>query len=369
MPSKWTRGQILHEIARTGTLNLPSGIRPRQRARLGQKVGVPGRGHLAQPFYATSPEVAWLMVTMVCEQGYNPSVLDTMEATTCRADDHVDDPAVHVADLDEPRRGPHGRYFSNVFSGRRANLLELAIAITQPARDILALLGQPTDKLLVARVLGGTSLHATGAFKTDWSVSGNGYAAVREGPTVLGDDGSLLKVTFQALRLTGQVVNRRARQNSDAVSEGVYRQAEPQTRQHAVGVITQGQTDAIEHAHTTVKMRAASWPSTSASAPSEMVARELEVPQETAATFCPASSTPRPPRAWTSPTAPSRPNQASRAQHRSSPASPASTQSPHPTTCRDSLPCMTRFDASHRRSIRRCGKPTTRSTSTISTTC
>lgn len=278
----WSRGQILDEIARTGTVHLPSGFQPHQRARLRQMLGVTGRGHIAQALYATSPEVAWLMVTMVCEQGYNPSVLDSMQATTRRADDLANDPVVYVAELDKPRRGPHARYFSNAFTGRRANLLELAIAITQPARETLALLGQPTDKLLVSRVLGGTNKRPTGAFKTDWSASGNRYAALREGPTVLGDDGAPLKITFQALRLTDQVVNRRSRQNTDAVSESVYRQPDPQTREHAVGVIMQGQADAIEHAHSTVKMRTAGWQSSSGPPSADTLAQELEVPRATA---------------------------------------------------------------------------------------
>ena len=279
----WTRGQILDEIARTGTFNLPSGVQPRQRARLRQMLGVTRRGHIAQAIYATSPEVAWLMVTLVCEQGYNASVLDTMQATTHRADDRRDDPAVYVAELDKPRRGPQARYFSNAFSGRRANLLELAIAITQPARDTMALLGHPTDKLLVARTLIDNHRRDTGMFKTDWSATGNRYAALREGSTILGDDGKPLKVTFQALRLTDQVINRRARQNSDAVSESVYRQPDPQTRQHAVGVITQGQADAVEHARTTLKMRTAGWHHPSNLASPETVAHELQVPQATAA--------------------------------------------------------------------------------------
>lgn len=278
----WTRGQLLDEIVRTGTFDLPSGLEPHQRANLRDMLGISGRGHIAQAIYATSPEVAWLMVTLVCEQGYNPSVLDTMCADVSRADDRLDDPAVYVADLDKPRRGPHARYFTNAFAGRRAELMELAIAITQPARDTLAALDQPTDKLLVARVLGGTNKRVTGAFKTDWSAIGNRYAALRQGPTVLGDDGQPLKVTFQALRLTDQVVNRRTRQNTDAVSERIYRQPDPQTRDHAAGVITQGQADAVDHANKTVQMRTAGWHHPFDPLTADEVVRELEISKPTA---------------------------------------------------------------------------------------
>lgn len=205
-----------------------------------------------------------------------------MHANLRRADDQMDDPAVYVADLDKPRRGPHARYFTNAFSGRRANLLELAVAITQPARDTLALLDQPTDKLLVARVLGGNNRRSSGVFKTDWSATGNRYAPLREGPTVLGDDGQPLKVTFQALRLTDQVVNRRARQNTDAVSERIYRRPDLQTRAHAAGVITQGQADAVDHANQTVRMRTAGWQRPSDPLTPETVAQQLEIPQRTA---------------------------------------------------------------------------------------
>lgn len=63
----WTRGQLLDEISRTGTFNLPSGLQPHQRAALRRMLGITSRGHIAQAIYATSPEVAWLMITLVCE--------------------------------------------------------------------------------------------------------------------------------------------------------------------------------------------------------------------------------------------------------------------------------------------------------------
>lgn len=252
--TRWTRGQLLDHIASTGAFPHPNGVPAHSRSRIRAMLGVVERGHVAQALFATTLEVYALMLAFVSERGYNASVLDSLRVEGGRADDGRHDPPVHLADLDKPRRGPRARYFTNAFTGRRADLWELAVALTQPGRDALALLGHPTDKLLVARVLGNHSTHPTGIFRTDCGHA-DPDAAWRQRVVVAGDDGQPLKIGLQRLRLTEQVVNQRARQNSPAVSEDLYRRPDPQTREQATGVILQGQADAVSHAEHTVGLR------------------------------------------------------------------------------------------------------------------
>lgn len=254
---RWTRGELLDSIARTGQFPHQRGVPAYSGARIREMLGVTERGHITQALYATTLEVYALMLAFVCERGYNLSVLDSLRVGGGRADDHDQDPPVHLAELDKPRRGPRARYFTHAFTGRRAVLWELAVALTQPARDTLALLGHPTDKLLVARSLGHATAHPTGIFRTDWSdASGTLAGTWKRRVVVAGDDGQPLTVGLQRLRLTEQVLNQRARQNSPAVSEDLYRRPDPQTREQAEGTILQGQADAVSHAEQTVRMRA-----------------------------------------------------------------------------------------------------------------
>lgn len=62
-------------------------------------------------------------------------------------------------------------------------------------------------------------------------------------------------MSLARLRLTEQVVNRKASQNTDAVSEDIYRSPEALTAAMVSDVILDGQHDAIDHANHTVRMR------------------------------------------------------------------------------------------------------------------
>jgi hypothetical protein len=62
------------------------------------------------------------------------------------------------------------------------------------------------------------------------------------------------------LRLTEQVVNRKASQNTDAVSEDIYRTPDALTAAMVGDVVLDGQQDAVDHAKHTMAMRFASNP-------------------------------------------------------------------------------------------------------------
>ena len=69
------------------------------------------------------------------------------------------------------------------------------------------------------------------------------------------DNGQPLRVTFPRLRLSEQVLNHRSSQNTDAVSEDVYRRPDPRTADMVADVVLEGQQHAVEHAEATVRMR------------------------------------------------------------------------------------------------------------------
>ena len=203
----------------------------------------------------TSTEVYALMVLFVCEWGYNLSVLDSMTVSGGRADDRAADEPVHLVELDKPRRGVGTRFFSNAFTGERAALWERAASLTQPARDTLKALGHPTDKLFIAVTVGNRSAHRTGLFRTNWSDHGNAANGWHRSVEVADDNGAPLRVTLPRLRLTEQVLNEKPSQNTQAMSESVYRSPDPQAHAKAREVVLQGQADALEHARATVQMR------------------------------------------------------------------------------------------------------------------
>jgi hypothetical protein len=129
------------------------------------------------------------------------------------------------------------------------------VSLTEPARTALELVGHPTDQLFIAATPRGTSRHPTGTFVTENFTNGGTAREWSTRHNLRGEDGAPLLVSLARLRLTEQVVNRKASQNTDAVSEDIYRSPEALTAAMVSDVILDGQHDAIDHANHTVRMR------------------------------------------------------------------------------------------------------------------
>ena len=314
----WPRAEWLDCLSRTGE---PPGTRSRSADSASANraaVGVKEHEPLKQALFLTGKEIFALMVLFVCRWGYNGETLCSMTVSDTRADDRDADDPVHLVELDKPRRRD-ARYFSNALSGKGATLWEVAVSMTQPARETLATLGHPTDELFVAAVTCNRTAHPTGLFLTDWAKGRGADISSWSGAVqVTGDDGRPLRVTLSRLRLSEQVLNNKASQNSERVSSKIYRYPDPQTRSRARRVVLQGQTDAVDHARATVRMRTIT-PQDLAAARSDPdgLARELGVEPTKVALLARAGSTPLPPPASTTTTTPSR-RPASRAPRRSS---------------------------------------------------
>ncbi len=264
-----TRGALLHQLLTAARLEFgPTSrtIQPHAAALLGT-----GDLHPTYALFPTRTEILSLMVLLVCEQGYNLSTMESLTVPDLASGASSAEDAVLVAHLDKPRRG-HQRFFSNSFTGPAARSLRRAVTITAPARQSLATLGYPTNRLLIAGTSSGVTDHPTRIFVVKDFTNGGAVRRWDDIADIRTDAGDRLHLHFNRLRLSEQVINRKSSQNSDRVSEDVYRRPDALTAHLVEDVILQGQADAVAHAASTLKMRYA----TSADA------RELHLPAEAA---------------------------------------------------------------------------------------
>jgi len=248
----YTRGELLHRLVSSGRLTFG----PKSRALLPQVSQLLATGDL-HPTYALFPtrcEILAVMVLLVCDQGYNISTMESLTVPELASGASSAGNAVLVEHLDKPRRG-NRRFFTNSFTGKSARVLQQAVTITAPARECLSTLGHPTDRLLISGTSIGVTDHPTRSFVVKEFTQGGSVRTWDELAGLKADDGSRLHLHFNRLRLSEQVINRKSSQNSDAVSQDVYRRPDALTAHLVEDVILQGQAEAVSHAASTLKMR------------------------------------------------------------------------------------------------------------------
>lgn len=253
----WSKGRILDHLAATG--QLPDVMRSGHHLPLLKEHFELTELQRPRNLLHPSPtEIMALVALMICERGYNSSVIFSMEVPTLASGLPTEsNRPVYSAHLDKPRRGPTRRYFTNNFSGDESRLMERVIRMTQPARHTLEQLGFPTNQLFIA-LASHTTRHPSGLFLTDWSTPQMVVNPLSKQAPVLTDDGSALHLNLRRLRLTEQVHSQRSRQNSQVVSEEIYRRSEPATVDQATPVILKGQQEALLHAQAFVEIRTVS---------------------------------------------------------------------------------------------------------------
>ncbi|MDD4866228.1 MAG: hypothetical protein PHQ28_03615 [Mycobacterium sp.] len=245
----WTAGSTLDYLSRTGSM--PSLYLARCAVAKGA-FDLRGVSNPAQALFPSIREIYCLMVLLVCERGFNLSVMDNLTIHSFAASDPVAEEPVHTVNIDKPRRGPQ-RHSVEILGGEAGKLWEKAVGLTQACRDTLDVLGSPSEKLLIAHR--SFNYSETGPFRTDWLSGGIGdHTMATLG--LLSDEGRPLPVSLRRLRLSEQVLNQRARQNSEAVSEDVYRHRDSSAAEIAADTIIEGQQDALDHAQATVSVRA-----------------------------------------------------------------------------------------------------------------
>lgn len=246
--SVWTPGRLLHHLSQVGMF--PSDYLTACVRRKGL-VDTRGVTDPAQALFPSIDELYWLMVLLVCERGFNLSVMLNLTASSFRSSEPMTESPAHTVTIDKPRRGGR-RHSDEILTGEAGKLWDRAVRLTQPCRDALEARGTPTGKLLIAHR--HKDIRGEGPFRTEWT---SAMLAGRSGgqSAPLDPNGQPIRVTFQRLRLSEQVLSQRARQNSESVSEDVYRRPDPSTSQAALETVEQAQLEAVEHAVATMQVR------------------------------------------------------------------------------------------------------------------
>jgi hypothetical protein len=250
-------GEALDVLQRTGEVPLIQAQHRAVTARHARALGGAGPQHTWARLFLTMPEAAALAVLLVCDQGWNRSVLDMMAVPDGMPGVGEESLDIYRAGIVKRRRPARARYSSanlaDTGPGSPGRLIRHAIEATEPARITLAALGNPTGRLLVSRrdqFRGRQDMFFLGAPPGD---SMRRWAA---GAGLDGLDGQPLPVSLRRLRRTVQVLIRREpAQNSQQVHESAYVLHDPAALPEAEQVTAQGLADAVSHARATMTMR------------------------------------------------------------------------------------------------------------------
>ena len=317
-------GEALDTLLRTGDVPLTASADRAVVARHARALGGVTPPHTWARLFLTMPEAAALAVLLVCDQGWNRSVLDAMTVPDDMpgvGEDGLDIYRVPVLKRRRPARTRHtSANLVDAGPDTSGRLIRQAIEATEPARITLTALGESAGRLLVSRRAppAGT-MFCLGVPPGDslrrWAASAG-----------LADDGGPGQVSLRRLRRTVQVLIRREpAQNTARTHEQVYVLRDLATRPEAEQVTAQGLTDALGHARQVMQMRML------LDAGADQLTDYTGSLQQAQALSDGTLDT-GPGRAWTSPTVRSA-RRASRAPPRSSIAWPAATRSPPAGTC------------------------------------
>lgn len=280
-PNRKRRGELLESLALTGDLPRSSSGQFRHGYRLALATARRGPS-LLQALFLAPHEVFAFMILFVMLRGYNPESVATLSSDHKRPDGGVDTTEVMTVGVVKPRAGTEHQHASDNLVGSdprgAAGLMRLAMEVTEPARATLRSLGEPTSRLLVCRV------QYPSVPGHPFRLSINRQNATEywlEKRLAVDYKGRPVRVTLQRVRLTDQVLNRRPRMNSLEVHDRVYVLPEPSTAKVSESAIVAGQTEALEHANATVRLRTLSHSeyARAKSAP-DVVARRLGIAPE-----------------------------------------------------------------------------------------
>ncbi len=282
----WWWGWLLDHVSRIG--ELPRGTVPATGARYFSKpvrrlLGPGGGPGALARLYPTYEEMGAAAVLLICHEGWNLSVLQTMQLPDQLPNADAASPAIQRVGTDKPRRGPRLRHGSNnlvdVGEGSPGRALRQVMALTAQARATLALLGSPSTSLLLgrrAKALEGGSVFADG------TAAEGAIKAWSDGAGLTGGDGPL-RTGARRLRRTVQVLHGSPRNNTVRTHEDVYMLRDEQVREESAEVVAAGLAEAVGHARDRVRMRMVSQATGSTAGDAEQVAHQAGLPHDTAA--------------------------------------------------------------------------------------
>lgn len=284
----WWWGWVLDHLDRTGELprSTVSTTGARYFSKPVRRLLGPGGGPDALArLYPTYEEMGAAAVLLICHEGWNLSVLQTMQRPdqAPNADADTGSPVIVRVGIDKPRRGPRLRHGSNnlvdLGEGSPGRALQQVLALTGQARATLARLGTPSTSLLLARrtkALEGGSVFADGA------AAENAIKAWSDSAGLAGGDGPL-RVRARRLRRTVQVLYGGPRNNTVRTHEDVYLLRDEQVRDESTEVVAAGLAEAVEHAQDRVRMFVVSQATGATAQDAEQVATQTGLTSGTAA--------------------------------------------------------------------------------------
>ncbi|MGW6508915.1 hypothetical protein ACWGCP_15385 [Streptomyces niveus] len=253
------RGELLDQIIRTGTVPHRVDAATGRRRLLREVPG--GMASALAQIYPAPFEMAACAVLLVCQEGWNLSVLEDMEIPDFwpNADGDEQAPAIHRVSIDKPRRGARLRHSTNSLvdagAGSTGQLLRQMVESTRWARETLEHLGMPSRGLLLAR------RSMTSVRKEEWFSTGRNAQhlielwAAREGLDGSAPDRPALRC--RTLRRTVQAMSCGPRQNTAAVHRDVYLLRDEQVRAASTRVVAEGLAAAVTDAEQRTRMRKA----------------------------------------------------------------------------------------------------------------
>lgn len=253
----WRVGWLLDELSTTGDLpRYPSGPFHHEVKRILRTLPEQFLS-LLHMLYPSPTDLGAMAAALICEQGWNLSVLQEMNIPDQRPDGGVSDVAIHRTEVVKQRRPRSKRFASNnlvdLGPGTAGRVMAQVLAITDHARQSMAAQGLATRRLLVARRCSKNGHH-----EPVWSL-GPSSSSVSDWSLTLNQSGHGLDVgtlSARTLRRSHQVLYGGTRQNSQRVHEDVYLLRDEHIRQEtAPDAVAQGLRDAVDHASTTLRMR------------------------------------------------------------------------------------------------------------------
>jgi hypothetical protein len=249
-------GALLDQVSRTGDVNRYADGQLHEHVRDVCRLVPGGYRGVLKMLFASGAEIGALAALLICEEGWNLSVLETMNVPDFRADGGIGDVEIHRISTLKHRRPAGRKHASNnlvdLGEGSAGHALRRVIAITAEARACLDGVGRPTRRLLV-----GHRVKRNGPDRAPWLIGAPKHAIDGWCDTLRLESphGGPLKVSAVRLRRTHQALFGGPRQNSQRTHEDIYLLRNATVRAESADVIAAGLQGAVDHATAAVTMR------------------------------------------------------------------------------------------------------------------
>ena len=247
-------GEALDVLLRTGDVPLTAGRAPQVAARHARALGGAGPEHTWARLFLTMPEAAALAVLLVCDQGWNRSVLDAMTVPDDMPGAGEDEPghlpgAGSSSAAARPAPGTRRRTWPTPGRAAPGRLIRQAIEATEPARD------HPGSARRPRRTGCWSAAATTPAGKTMFCLGARPATACAAGPPAPGwpdpAGAGAGQPAAAAPHRAGADPPGTSPEHASRPTSQVYVLRDPATRPEAEQVTAQGLSDAVGHARAT----------------------------------------------------------------------------------------------------------------------